>query len=105
MRVFLPLPLPNSATCVGVGMRDIIPSAWRCSKRESARVNPYSGSRQIASKSCDPTSSYKYLLGNSRWPILLRPSRTSAANSDTTFCEGACTIISTPKGQGDLFLR
>src|SRR5271156_4986225 len=46
-----------------------------------ARLSPYSGNRQITSKSPDPTSSYKYLDGNSFWPGWLRPTTTSEANS------------------------
>ena len=47
--------------------------AWR---RISARVSPYSGSTVIASNRAVPSSSYRYIEGSSRWPILLRLSFT-----------------------------
>src|SRR5579871_1720574 len=46
-----------------------------------ARLRPYSGSKQITSKSADPTSSYKYLEGSSFCPRVLSPTTTSLANS------------------------
>ena len=44
-----------------------------------ARLSPYSGSRQITSKSAEPTSSYRYFEGNSFCPGCESPSATSEA--------------------------
>src|SRR3989440_3794801 len=88
-RVFFPEPLPSSATRRGDGRRLTISAEYSFSKRVSARVSPYSGSTQMASKSAEPTSSYKYFEGSSRWPGLVRLSRTSAANSDTCWSDKA----------------
>jgi hypothetical protein len=83
-RVFCPLPLPSSATSTGAGSSETISCESRCSNRIPARLNPYSGSKQITSKSAEPTSSYKYFEGSSFCPAWLSPTTTSLENSAIT---------------------
>ena len=52
-------------------------------KRAPARLRPYSGRRQITSKSAEPISSYRYFDGSSFCPGFESPARTSAAKSAT----------------------
>ncbi|CAM2138164.1 hypothetical protein PT2222_100150 [Paraburkholderia tropica] len=49
------------------------------SRRSSARVTPYSGKTVMTSNSAEPTSSYRYIDGNSFCGACVRPARTSAA--------------------------
>src|SRR5215469_18659607 len=64
--------------------------------RSSARVNPYSGSSQMTSKSADPTESYRYLEGNSFCPALPSPSQTSDANGLTRAVCITCVCMGPP---------
>src|SRR6478609_2676383 len=105
-RVFRPLPLPSSTTATGGGRCSIMAAAWRRRSRSSARVNPYSGSKVIASNSVVPSSSYRYIEGSSRWPTFPRLSLTASANSRSTPVCTVCTrimlILHAPKSGVDV---
>src|SRR5579884_1674179 len=73
----------GSADLVGRGKSSTISAACSWRRRASARVSPYSGRTLMASKRAEPSSSYKYFEGSSRCSGLVRPARTSAANSET----------------------
>src|SRR5260370_4403725 len=58
----------------------------------------------MASKSAEPTSSYKYFEGNSFCPALVRPARTSVPISDAEYCAMVCVSMGSPRA-GWLFLN
>src|SRR5256885_9613334 len=105
-RVFRPLPLPSSTTVTGGGRCSSIAPAWRWRSRSSARVSPYSGSKVIASNSADPSSSYRYIEGSSRWLTFPRLSLTATANSwrasECTGCNRIILILHAPESGIDI---
>jgi hypothetical protein len=76
----LPLPQPSSVTAKRVPNGATISPAYRARSADSARVTRYQGSWQMASKSEEPSSSYKYFEGSWRGERC-RYSATSRAKS------------------------